>query len=191
LITDSQPTEPIDPYDPDALRVASIDDIGVVHEVISIAVRKPDRKEFFRVHPELHLDCFVLEFGDGDVRPQTYLVTPRVHAVLIAELVAVRLFCCINKYGTKFLWPAKLPSSNGRQNRWHDSALVAADKASVSWIRMFAAGGAYELQAAQGDLGTPDWPSWPLREWLRLGFKDEFLINDVDHPVIRALNGDT
>jgi hypothetical protein len=43
---------------------------------------------------------------------------------------------------------------------------------------------------AKGDLGTPVWPDKPLSDLLRLAFKNELLIDSIDHPVLRELMGE-
>jgi hypothetical protein len=189
-LTTAPAPELVDPYDPDSLRSTALDDIGVTHEVLSVAVRKPRRSEFFRVHPTMHLDAYVLEYREGDTPPVTYLVTARYRAALLAELSHVRLFCCISKVGAQFIWPARIPGESRFAGRWHETAMLAAEKASISWVRMFSNNGAYDIHLAQGDLGAPNWPDRDLRGWLALAFRGDGLIDSPDHPVLRALSGE-
>jgi hypothetical protein len=186
--------EPLDPFDTERLRTSSLDDIGVERITLTVPVRRPGRTEFFRVHPDpaYSIDWVVLE-RDDELDRETYWVTQEFRGELEDELKRVRVFTCINKRGTVFLWTAKLPSPDspiGR--RWAESALEIADYAKTCWVKM--AGkrdlGAYEMFKARGDLGEPDWPDKSLSELLRLAFKGDRLIDSLNHPVLRELAGE-
>jgi hypothetical protein len=186
--------EPIDPFDTERLRSASLENIGVEKITLTVPVRRPGRNEFFRVHPdsEMTVDWYVLE-RDGDMDREVYWVTEEFRGDLLEELKPVRIFTCINKRGTVFLWAARLPGSDNRLGRrWHESALEIAEHAKGLWVKMQGKRdlGAYELFKAKGDLGEPQWPDKPLRDLLRLAFKGDLLINSVDHPVLRELAGE-
>jgi hypothetical protein len=47
----------------------------------------------------------------------------------------------------------------------------------------------YEIIRARGNLGDPQWPDLSFEELIRLAFHDK-LIDDIDHPVIKDLNGE-
>jgi hypothetical protein len=186
--------EPIDPYDVDALRALQPDIIVTEHVRVSIAVRRPNRTEFFRVNPDpaYSIDWTVIE-RDGDGGRETYWVSPALRAVAPTEIRPVRIFTCVNKRGTVFLWPARLPSiDNALGRRWHESALNIADHAKSAWVKMVGdrGAGAYEMYRARGDYGDPVWPDSPLRELLKLAFGDGRTIDRVDHPVLLELNGE-
>ena len=130
--------EPSDPFDTERLRSASLENIAVEKITLTIPVRRPGRNEFFRVHPdpEMTVDWFVLERKD-DMDREVYWVTEEFHEDLLDELKPVRIFTCINKRGTVFLWPAQLPGSDNRSGRrWHESALEIAENAENSWVKM-------------------------------------------------------
>jgi hypothetical protein len=59
------------------------------------------------------------------------------------------------------------------------------------WIRVKAnmSLGAYEIWEAQGKLPDPEWPDLPYKELLRIAFRDQKIINDLDHPVVKRLRG--
>jgi hypothetical protein len=186
--------EPSDPFDTERLRSASLENIGVEKITLTIPVRRPGRNEFFRVHPdpEMTVDWFVLE-RDDDIDRQVYWVTEEFRGGLLDELKPVRIFTCINKRGTMFLWHARLPGADNRLGRrWHDSALEIAEHAKNSWVKMQGKRdlGAYELIRAKGDLGDPQWPDKPLSDLLRLAFKGDLLISSINHPVLRELAGE-
>lgn len=186
--------ETYDPFDPERLRSASLENIAVEKVVLSIPVRRPGRNEFFRVHPDpaMSVDWFVLE-RDDELDREVYWVTEQFRADLLDELKPVRILTCINKRGTVFLWPARLPGADNRLGRrWHESALEIAEQAKSLWVKMQGKRdlGAYEMYRAKGDLGDPAWPDKPLSELLRLAFKGDRLISSLDHPVLRELAGE-
>jgi hypothetical protein len=186
--------EAYDPFDTERLRSATLDSIAVEKITLVIPVRRPGRNEFFRVHPDpqMAVDWYVLE-RDDDLDREVYWVTEEFRGDLLEELKPVRIFTCINKRGTVFLWPARLPGADNRLGRrWHESALEIADEAKKFWVKMQGKRdlGAYELYKAKGDLGDPEWPHKRLSDLLRLAFKGDLLISSLDHPVLRELAGE-
>lgn len=183
--------EPTDPFDPEALRVGALADIEVERVLTTVPVRRPSRAEFFRAHREWVVDMLVLEREDGMDR-ETYLVQPNVQELVLHELRKVRLFACINKRGTVFLWPVKLPRDDANTGRrWQESALQVAEQAKTLWVKMQGNRdlGAYEMFRAKGDLGEPQWPNKKFRDLIEIAFRDR-LIDRADHPVIRELEGE-
>ena len=187
-------SESLDPFDTNRLRSASLENIAVEKITLTIPVRRPGRNEFFRVHPDpdMAVDWFVLE-RDDDMDREVYWVTEEFRTDLLDELKPVRIFACINKRGTEFLWPARLPGADNRLGRrWHESALEIAEHAKSLWVKMQGKRdlGAYEMYRAKGDLGDPQWTGKTLSEMLRLAFKGDLLISSIDHPVLRELAGE-
>jgi hypothetical protein len=74
---------------------------------------------------------------------------------------------------------------------WSRSAAEAAKLAREHWVRVAAnmSLGAYDVFQAMGDIPKPDWPEQPLKDLLRVGFRDK-LIETIDHPVLRRLRGE-
>ena len=182
-----------DPFDPEALRVSGLADVDIEHVLTTVPVRKPKRTEFFRVNPDPRytLDTYLLE-RDADMDKERYLVIGGLQQTLIQELRRVRLFAGINKSGTVFLWPVRLPGDGGAyMQRIADSALLAAEEAKTLWVRVWWNRdlGAYEMARAKGDLGSPQWPNKSFRDLLEIGFRYN-LIDRADHPVIRELAGE-
>jgi hypothetical protein len=101
------------------------------------------------------------------------------------------LFLTISRQGSVFLWPAKLPRTDGRSNSWNDSALSAAKLAESHWVRLSSnkPAGLYDVVQAVDRLAEPEWPDLPFQEILRLCFRDRF-ITSLDHPVLKALRGE-
>jgi len=49
--------------------------------------------------------------------------------------------------------------------------------------------GAYEVYTAAASWAEPEWPDLPLKEVLRLAFRDKH-ITTADHPVLKRLRGE-
>ena len=180
-----------DPFNPAALRLSQdfASSIGVKKVLTVVPCRKPNRHEFVRVRPgeEERLEAGVFE---DKLNRDVYLVQRDLWAELAGEVYPVCLFLSINRQGDVFLWPCKLPGTDGRSNTWNDSALAAARLAETRWIRMAAnlGGCMYDVFEAAGELSEPTWPELTFAEILKLCFKDRF-IQAVDHPAVRALRG--
>lgn len=185
-------TGPPDPFDPSRLRLSQdfAAQIGVKKQLITVPVRKPDRQWFVRTHPHenYRLPVGVIELKEDR---ETYLVDPSLHADLPGEVVPIILVTAINRQGVLFLWPARLPSPDGRQNEWYRSNLEAAELARSKWLKVAAnmSLGGYEVFEAIGDLPEPDWPDTPFQELLRIAFRNAY-VDSVDHPVLRRLRGE-
>jgi hypothetical protein len=100
------------------------------------------------------------------------------------------LIYCINRNGGPFLWPIRLPGSDGRSNQWWDGARAAAAFAKDRWVRCWAnlAMNSYDAVIATAFVPEPNWPDLSLRDLLHLAFKDR-LIDRHDHPILKALRG--
>jgi hypothetical protein len=184
---------PPDPFDPAALRLGGdCATVGVKKVLLTVPVRKPDKTWFVRVHPgeDYQITTLVLELKEEG---ELYLIAPPLRDHLAAEsTVGPRtIFTAVNRQGGVFLWPCKLPGSDGRTNPWTRSALEAVTRAQSRWVRVAAnmSLGAYDLFEATGSLPDPVWPDTPLAELLRVAFRDRY-IDDLDHPVLRRLRGE-
>src|SRR4051812_20931131 len=105
----------LDPFDLEALRTApDLETVNVEKIWTTVPVRRPSKNDFFRVHAgeDFVIDNYVLEHNT-DQDQTTYWVTPNLRDVLSDYLRKVRLFTCVDKRGNVFLWPAKLPTSDG------------------------------------------------------------------------------
>ncbi len=196
-ITDSsateQPQAPApDPFDLESLKLSQdfASTIGVKRVLTTIPCRKPNRHEFVRVRPgeDWRLETGVFE---DKIQREMYLVGRDMWGELAGEISPVCLFLAITKQGDVTLWPAKLPGADGKTNAWNDSALAAAQLATKKWVRMAANmnAGYHDTFEATGELSEPEWPELSLQEIVKLCFKDRF-IDNVDHPVLRALRGE-
>jgi hypothetical protein len=183
-----------DPFNPAALRLdqSYADTVGVKKLLTTVAVRKPNRQEFVKVHPDAEYrltPAAIIEVKDDR---EVYLVTPVMAQALLGEIATVTLFTAINRQGVLYLWPVKLPNPDGRQNEWHRSAAEAAERAMKKWVRVTAnmSLGAYEIFEATGDIPEPVWPEFSFEELLKIGFRDRFVDRD-DHPLVLRLKGIT
>jgi hypothetical protein len=187
-----EPEDRTDPFDLDRLRLPQdfAAKLGVKKALLTVPVRKPNRQDFFRVHPgeDWCLETVILELKE---ERETYLVDRDLWGELPGELILKILYTVINRQGVLMLWPISLPGQDGRHNEWHRSALEAAGMAQKQWVRIAAnmALGAYEVFQAVADIPEPEWPDTTLQEILRVAFKDRF-IHSSDHPVVRRLRGE-
>jgi hypothetical protein len=177
--------------DLDRLRIPQnfADAIGVKKALLTVPVRKPDKQWFVRVHPDeaYRLPLLLLELKDEAI---SYLVSPALGGDLLTEVVPKMLFTSINRQGTVFLWPVRLPTE-GRLDEWNRSAQEAANVALKRWVRVVSnrSLGAYEVYTAEGTLDDPEWPDIDFKELLSIAFKDR-VISTLDHPVLRRLRGE-
>ncbi len=184
--------EPLDPFDPEALRLSQ--DFAALANVkpilATVPVRKPGRQDYFRVHPSeaYQLTTALLELKE---ERETYLIAPDLRHELFGELVPVTIFTAINRQGVVFLWPCRLPDETGRSNPWHESALEAAERAKTRWMRVAAdiSLGAYRIWEASSELPEPEWPEQSLRDLLAIAFKGRY-IDTHDHAVLKRLRGE-
>jgi hypothetical protein len=189
-----------DPFDFDRVRskVAAKKVLGTTKKVLTgVPVQKPGRDTFFRVNPDeaYWMDGFVLEYGSEDRKDQVYWVIPDLYDLdeLEDRLSFVRLFTCMDKRNNVFLWHAKLPTEDSHPlaREWAESGLLVAEEAKSKWIKIRGnkTTRKYDVYAAGGDYGEPEWPDLTYRQLIELGFKDR-LIDSIDHSVLRELRGE-
>jgi hypothetical protein len=196
LSPDDQASEQVapNPFDPERLRIDLdfAEGAGVKKLITTIPVRKPNGQDFIRVHPqpEFRLPVAVIELRDDR---EVYLVLPEIAQHIPGECIRVTMYACINRQGTIFLWPVRLPGADGRQLEWHRSAAEAAEMAMKRWVRVKANTnlGAYEVFEAAASIPEPAWPSnLAFDQMLAIAFKGR-LVDSFDHPVLKRLRGET
>jgi hypothetical protein len=162
--------------------------IGVKKLLTTVPVRKPDRQWFIRVHPTWKFETAVVESKEDN---ELYVVDQCLHDALAEELVPKVLFPAINRQGVVFLWPVRLPGTDGRLDQWNQSALEAAQIATGHWVRVAAdrSLGAYSIRQPIKDFSDPEWPDVDFNEVLRIAFKER-VIASPDHPFVRKLRGE-
>jgi hypothetical protein len=180
------------PFDPSALRLdqSFAETAGVKKLLTTVPVRKPNRQDFVRVHPDLAFRLTPTAIIELKEDREVYLVTPAIAAELPGEFTAATLYTTVNRQGVVFIWPVKLPGPDGKHNEWHRSSAEAAELAMNKWIRLTAnmSLGAYEVFEATGELPEPNWLDLPFDEILKIAFRGHF-VDSLDHPVVERLRG--
>jgi hypothetical protein len=182
-----------DPFDPANLRANAAANIDVETVLTAVPVKKPKRTDFVRVHPDpaYTVDMYTVEREVGMDR-ETYMVLPEVQHLVLDELRLTRVITAINRRGTVFLWPIRLPvEGTDRNRRSAETALQAVEQAKSLWVRVQWDSdiSGYTMQRARGDIGEPQWPDKSMRDLLEIAFRS-YLIDKPDHPVIRELAGE-
>lgn len=180
------------PFDPKRLRYSQGRSEGpTARKIVSaVQVRKPNRQEFFRVHPDhsMRLETLVLDFkAEG----MTYLVDPGIEPAIPGECTAKMLYLAVTRQGAVLLWPVRLPDEQGNLDPYNSAAHQAALSAEANWIRIAANKGAgtYDIYEALEQLAEPEWPELGFERILEMAFRARY-IDSLDHPVIRKLLGE-
>ena len=187
--TDNNTT--LDPFAPENLRLSqSFNEIVSVKKVLTtVPVRKPGQQDFVRVRvgPEWSENFPIVDLQDDR---EQFIVATGLVPELFTELVHKTLRLAINKQGTVFFWPIRLPTPEGKDLDWWRSAREAADRATHTWVRVRANInlGAYDVFEAAVKLSEPEWPDLKYWDLIKIAFKDH-LITDLNHPVIQRLRG--
>jgi hypothetical protein len=188
----AQPEAAPDPFDLGRLRLSGSLNAGaaVKKQLTTIPCKKPSKEWFVRVHPTHKIETCVIELKEDS---EIYLVDPSLWDELSGESTfgARALYLAQNKQGVNFVWPIRLPGPDGRLDDWSRSSLEAAEFASKQWCRVQSnrSLGAYEIFTAAAQWAEPEWPDLPLKEILRLAFRDKH-ITTADHPVLKRLRGE-
>jgi hypothetical protein len=190
-VTNTNTDASFDPFAPENLRLKQsfTEMAGVQKLLTTIPVRKPGAQDFVRVHPspEYRSDFPIIEIRD---EREEYIVTSSLQSELASEFVSKTLFTTINRQGTLFFWPVRLPSPDGKDLVWWQSAREAAERATHEWVRVKPNMnlGAYDIYKAEGIVTEPDWPKEDFWALVKIAFRDH-LIDRIDHPVIKRLRG--
>ena len=192
----TDPKKKLDPFDPAQFRAPNTLDgsgDGIRREFTQIRIGKPKKSSFFRSHadPAYRLPVNIIEYDSGMMKEE-FLVMPTVTEALVEETKPKLLVLCVDKMGIPFLWLAPRQAEDGfqRTNLWNTSALEALKLSETKWVRMSAnmAEGAYTIHTSSSD-SAPDWPDLQLNELIKLGFGEERVIRDMNHPVVKRLLG--
>ena len=164
--------------------------LGIKRALLTVPLRKPSKEWWFRTHPEMEVPTGILELKEDS---ECYMVAPVLWPLLSTEpTFSTRMLVgTINKQNVFFIWPLRLPGSDGKVNEWHRSALSAAAMAKSRWVRMAAnrSLGAYEIFPATSDYAPPQWPTEPFVDLLKIAFRN-FYIDSWDHAVLKRLRGE-
>lgn len=155
----------------------------------NIPVKKPGKKNYFRIHPDPSYrlyDVGVIEEEGGDV----YLVNADLQLPddVMQFVSHVNLLTAVTHRGKLFVWYFKNTDTS-----WASSALRVARRAQDEWVRIladFESGGYTILPPPSEPLRSkkPVFPSMSPEEIFTLAF-DNRMITSVDDPIIRRLRG--
>src|SRR5262245_4935958 len=164
--------------------------LGVKKTLLTVPVKKPAKEWFIRTNPELRIETYVLELKEDQ---EVYLVSRELWPELASESTfgPRALYAAMNRQDVLFVWPIRLPGTDGKIDDWNRSALEAASMAETQWVRVASnrSLGAYEVYRASADWPEPKWPEIPFNEILRIAFKGR-VIETLDHPTLKRLRGE-
>jgi hypothetical protein len=163
---------------------------GGAREVLTqVPVRKPNRHEFIRTHPDPEMCLVTTVYTDKENR-ETFLVAPNMREALLGEARVVLIVTAITRQHVTIIWPLSLPDETGRSNPWWETAREACELAKTSWVRVVGDMqlGAYRIYKAEGELSGPNWPAKTLNELLEIGFRGR-IIDSENHAVVMRLRG--
>ncbi len=188
---DTPQSTPDSLFDIESLRISPdyAATLGATKLLATVPCRKPNPQVFIRVRPEeeFRLATAVIEIKEDR---EIYLLAPALREVVSHEWQLKMFYTAITRQGTLFLWPVRMPGSDGRLDTWNQSAHTAADHATRAWVRVQSNRqlGGYDIFRAAGEIPEPEWPDKTMQELVQLAFKNHF-IDSLDHPVLQALDG--
>jgi hypothetical protein len=187
-------TAEIDPFDPETYkRAQDLAAAAGVREVLTDLPHVPPNAAWWvRRHPDpkYSFTARVIELKD---RNETYLVLPHLWPSLMDEPTLKRktFYLATTMQGKLFLWSVRVPADDTQEpDRWMKAPLEAVRLAKDRWTRI-----AWNQEKREHDVKTcastvePRWPDLPFRKLLELSFKG-YVIDNMDHPVLRQLRGE-
>jgi hypothetical protein len=157
---------------------------ATVEQMVSLPVTKPNKTQFFRIHPTLHADVSIVKI-EGMSGTEVYAVVPGLVKAL-DNVQLNTLFFGVQRDGSHFLWPVNATSPDG----WSRSARQIAVAAIQHWCRLAPnrATSSYMNRMALNCQDTPDWPEEKtFTDLLVLAFGDGHIIDSMDHPVVKEM----
>jgi hypothetical protein len=182
------------PFNPASLRCPVVGYSTTVKRVrTNLKVRTPAKEWFVRTHPDQSFWMAVWGIELKETR-EHYVAVPGLTQDLqergIGKLITLAL--AVNRQGEPFFWPLRNhnPEDKRKADTWLTSAREAAEMAKHEWVRCVAnmAEQQYVIFTAQGELPDPEFPKDSMETLLTLAFKGS-LIESMDHPIIRELEG--
>lgn len=165
--------------------------INVRREQLMIAVKKPGKTSFIRVHPgkDYRKDVMLME---DKLHGETYLVTANMQLGIGQHAQPFRLYVYITREKNIALWPIRLPGADGKKNSYWESAMGAASTAMREWLRIEAdiSAGSYVSYSPENQslFPEPQWPEYTMTDILRKAFSGK-VIDSADHVLLKQLRG--
>ena len=134
VATAQQLTDEPEEFDLDAIRLPQNfgESSGIKKLLTTVSVRKPNRTQFFRTHPDHRLDVMLLKYGETD---DLYIVILQLRAEVEHLAKPYRLVLTVDRGGTVFIWPLAIPDEEHLLD-WHSSVMEAEVFARESWVCM-------------------------------------------------------
>jgi len=162
-----------------------------VTEIIITAIppERPDKQTFIRAHPTMSAVVDVVVYEAENKRK--YLVHKNAIPYVSAHMKKMQLYPVISLKGNIWLFPVTLPKPGKKMNDWSVSREKIIFQARKQWIQCVpkSEGAGYDAVVALKKHREPEWPELTMPEYLEIAF-DGYIIQDKDHPVVKALRGE-
>ena len=185
------PMQVDDEFSPENLRVLNKIDLRdlVCTELVELSARKPQKDEWFRVHPDYQQQGGILEiFSENKV----FWVSKGMQSQVAHDPCFTFRICvlCVTRQGVPFIWPLKTDvAAGGTGDKYVRIPFAAMVHGREKWTRLYYSQEKREHQVETSDLlDAPKFPDKPFSELLKLAFKDA-VISTADHPAILNLKG--
>jgi hypothetical protein len=167
-------------------------------DALTVVVRKASGQGFFRAHPSLYKNVWMMEIKNGADRG-FYLIVGEARQLLRRDenddikLFPCRLTLCYARDSGLFFWPLRLPEERKKNqiDEWSQTALRICAVAETTWVKMYTrpGGNCYSYKTAEGIAEEPAWPDGiTLNELAGIAFENKY-ITDADDPLVRRLLG--
>jgi hypothetical protein len=152
-----------------------------------VSLRKPNKHEWFRIHPsaDYRFACLILKFED-----EFYFVHPNVAPLLGDDAAPMMLYTAVNSHGAVFLFPVRLPGPDGTLDDFARNYHRICQLATTKWTLM-----TWNKHTRQHEVKTtdsitlePEFPVQPFKELVQLAFEGAS-ITDPNHRIIKYLQG--
>jgi hypothetical protein len=174
-----------------ALKVSPAEVIAAEEVMTTISVRKPRPNEFVRAQDQ---DLTTLLYQDKEEGDEYFFIVPHMRPHFINGIVVKMLVPAVNQLGLPFIWPVPVDDgqSGSRNGKWNESHRGAYKQAKVEWTKVVSdrAAKQYRTYRASGKLPPPRFCPRPFNEQIALAFSNGRIIDDPEHPVLRAMRGD-
>jgi hypothetical protein len=156
-------------------------------------VRKPERQDWFRLHPNpnYRVAMLVLKYKPPETDNQrVYLLSPNLRERYAHECSKVQVHILVLRSGQVLIYLMNCDPAQ-HENSWNTSARKAMEEAEENWVRMASnvPGKTYDVTINRSaNFPKPVWPKQSFAEIMRAAFGDRYL-TDPDHPILKDLDG--